>query len=304
MKYLLILMLLTLLGVFHFSTQTSKRSKQNTEDWISLFNGKDLTGWDMKIADRPLNDNYLNTFQVEKGMIRIVYDAYENFDDKYGHLYYKKPYSHYKLRFDYRFVGEQTSGGEAWNIRNSGVMVHSQSAESNTFEQHFPVSIEVQLLGGLNNGKERNTANLCSPGTAVERFGEIDYRHCINSSSRTYDGDQWVSVEVVVMGDEYIAHLIENDTVLRYEHPQIGGAFINKNQKGKDWESMGVTNKEEWIAKEGQYLSEGYIALQAESHPIDFKNIELLNLCGCTDPKAVNYKSYFVKSETKSCVYK
>jgi hypothetical protein len=297
-------MLLNLLGVFHFSTQTSKRSKQNTEDWISLFNGKDLTGWDMKIADRPLNDNYLNTFQVEKGMIRIVYDAYENFDDKYGHLYYKKPYSHYKLRFDYRFVGEQTSGGEAWNIRNSGVMVHSQSAESNTFEQHFPVSIEVQLLGGLSNGKERNTANLCSPGTAVERFGEIDYRHCINSSSRTYDGDQWVSVEVVVMGDEYIAHLIENDTVLRYEHPQIGGAFINKNQKGKDWESMGVTNKEEWIAKEGQYLSEGYIALQAESHPIDFKNIELLNLCGCTDPKAVNYKSYFVKSETKSCVYK
>lgn len=304
MKYLLILMLLTLLGVFHFSTQTSKRSNQNTENWISLFNGKDLTGWDMKIADRPLNDNYLNTFQVEKGMIRIVYDAYENFDDKYGHLYYKKPYSHYKLRFDYRFVGEQTSGGEAWNIRNSGVMVHSQSAESNTFEQHFPVSIEVQLLGGLSNGKERNTANLCSPGTAVERFGEIDYRHCINSSSRTYDGDQWVSVEVVVMGDEYIAHLIENDTVLRYEHPQIGGAFINKNQKGKDWESMGVTNKEEWIAKEGQYLSEGYIALQAESHPIDFKNIELLNLCGCTDPKAVNYKSYFVKSETKSCVYK
>ena len=304
MKYLLILMLLTLLGVFHFSTQTSKRSKQNTEDWISLFNGKDLTGWDMKIADRPLNDNYLNTFQVKKGMIRIVYDVYENFDDKYGHLYYKKPYSHYKLRFDYRFVGEQTSGGEAWNIRNSGVMVHSQSAESNTFEQHFPVSIEVQLLGGLSNGKERNTANLCSPGTAVERFGEIDYRHCINSSSRTYDGDQWVSVEVVVMGDEYIAHLIENDTVLRYEHPQIGGAFINKNQKGKDWESMGVTNKEEWIAKEGQYLSEGYIALQAESHPIDFKNIELLNLCGCTDPKAVNYKSYFVKSETKSCVYK
>ena len=304
MKYLLILMLLTLLGVFHFSTQTSKRSKQNTEDWISLFNGKDLTGWDMQIADRPLNDNYLNTFQVEKGMIRIVYDAYENFDDKYGHLYYKKPYSHYKLRFDYRFVGEQTSGGEAWNIRNSGVMVHSQSAESNTFEQHFPVSIEVQLLGGLSNGKERNTANLCSPGTAVERFGEIDYRHCINSSSRTYDGDQWVSVEVVVMGDEYIAHLIENDTVLRYEHPQIGGAFINKNQKGKDWESMGVTNKEEWIAKEGQYLSEGYIALQAESHPIDFKNIELLNLCGCTDLKAVNYKSYFVKSETKSCVYK
>ncbi|MDC3276643.1 DUF1080 domain-containing protein, partial [Flavobacteriaceae bacterium] len=234
---------------------------------------------------------------------RIVYDEYKDFDDKYGHMYYKKPFSHYKLRFDYRFVGEQTPGGEGWNIRNSGIMVHSQSAESNTYEQHFPVSIEVQLLGGLSNGEERNTANLCSPGTAVERFGEIDYSHCINSNSKTYNGDQWVSVEVVVMGEEYIAHLIENDTVLRYEHPQIGGAFISKALKGEDWESMGVTNKDEWIAKEGQYLSEGYIAVQAESHPIDFKKIELLNLCGCTDPKASNYKSYFVKSDNIKCIY-
>ena len=288
---------------FFFTPNEHKYENSNTEEWISLFNGKDFNDWNIKIADRPLNDNYLNTFKVENGIMRIVYDEYKDFDDKYGHMYYKKPFSHYKLRFDYRFVGEQTPGGEGWNIRNSGIMVHSQSAESNTYEQHFPVSIEVQLLGGLSNGEERNTANLCSPGTAVERFGEIDYSHCINSSSKTYNGDQWVSVEVVVMGEEYIAHLIENDTVLRYEHPQIGGAFISKALKGEDWESMGVTNKDEWIAKEGQYLSEGYIAVQAESHPIDFKKIELLNLCGCTDPKASNYKSYFVKSDNIKCIY-
>ena len=289
---------------FLFYTQyKTKNENSNTEEWISLFNGKDFKDWDIKIANRPLNDNYLNTFRVEDGIMRIVYDEYNDFDDKYGHMYYKKPFSHYKLRFDYRFVGEQTPGGEGWNIRNSGIMLHSQSAASNAYEQHFPVSIEVQLLGGLSNGEERNTANLCSPGTAVERFGKIDYRHCINSSSKTYNGDQWVSVEVVVMGEEYIAHLIENDTVLRYEHPQIGGAFISKALKGEDWESMGVTNKDEWIAKEGQYLSEGYIAVQAESHPIDFKKIELLNLCGCTDPKASNYKSYFVKSDNIKCIY-
>ena len=288
---------------FFFTPNEHKHENSNTEEWISLFNGKDFNDWNIKIADRPLNDNYLNTFKVENGIMRIVYDEYKDFDDKYGHMYYKKPFSHYKLRFDYRFVGEQTPGGEGWNIRNSGIMVHSQSAESNTYEQHFPVSIEVQLLGGLSNGEERNTANLCSPGTAVERFGEIDYSHCINSSSKTYNGDQWVSVEVLVMGEEYIAHLIENDTVLRYEHPQIGGAFISKALKGKDWESMGVTNKDEWIAKEGQYLSKGYIAVQAESHPIDFKKIELLNLCGCTDPKASNYKSYYVKSDNIKCIY-
>jgi hypothetical protein len=219
-------------------------------------------------------------------------------------MYYKKPFSYYKLRFDYRFVGDQTPGGEAWNVRNSGIMVHSQSAASNTFEQHFPVSIEVQLLGGLSDDKVRTTANLCSPGTAVERFGVIDYSHCINSTSKTYHSDQWVNVEVVVMGEEYIAHLIDNDTVLRYEHPQIGGAFISKALKGQDWESMGVSNKEKWIAMEGERLSEGYIAVQAESHPIDFKNIELLDLCGCTDPKALNYKSYFIKSDNKACIYK
>ena len=297
------LTIICFIGALFLTLDLSWNSNSELEDWKPLFNGKDLSGWEIKIADRPLNENYLNTFQVEEGMLRVVYDEYQEFDDKYGHMYYEQPYSYYKLRFDYRFVGEQTPGGEDWNVRNSGIMVHSQSAASNTFEQHFPVSIEVQLLGGLSDGKERPTANLCSPGTAVERFGEMDYSHCINSSSRTYDGDQWVSVEVVVMGEEYIAHLIENDTVLKYEHPQIGGAFISKSSNGTDWESMGVTNKEEWIAKEGILLKEGYIAVQAESHPIDFKNIELLNLCGCTDPKAVNYKSYFVKSDAKACVY-
>ena len=298
--YLLALWFLSFLFYTRYET---KNENSNTEEWISLFNGKDFNDWDIKIANRPLNDNYLNTFRVEDGIMRIVYEEYNDFDDKYGHMYYKKPFSHYKLRFDYRFVGEQTPGGEGWNIRNSGIMVHSQSAASNAYEQHFPVSIEVQLLGGLSNGEERNTANLCSPGTAVERFGKLDYRHCINSSSKTYNGDQWVSVEVVVMGEEYIAHLIENDTVLRYEHPQIGGAFISKDLKGEDWQSMGVTNKDKWITKEGHYLSEGYIAVQAESHPIDFKNIELLNLCGCTDSKASNYKTYFVKSDNTKCIY-
>tara|TARA_A200000113_G_scaffold220180_1_gene229909 strand:- start:347 stop:1267 length:921 start_codon:yes stop_codon:yes gene_type:complete len=304
MKYAVVLGLFSLLGLFLFAPKELGQFNPDQEDWVSLFNGKDLSAWDIKIADRPLNDNYLNTFQVENGMLRIVYDEYENFDDKYGHMYYKEPFSYYKLRFDYRFVGDQTPGGEAWNVRNSGIMVHSQSALSNTFEQHFPVSIEVQLLGGLSDGKVRTTANLFSPGTAVERFGTIDYSHCINSASKTYHGDQWVHVEVVVMGEEYIAHLIDNDTVLRYEHPQIGGAFISKALKGQDWESMGVSNKEKWIAMEGERLSEGYIAVQAESHPIDFKNIELLNLCGCTDPMALNYKSYYVKSDNKTCIYK
>lgn len=284
------------------SCKTSN-SSAHIENWESLFNGQNLDGWTIKIANRPLNENYLNTFQVEDQMLRIVYDQYEDFDDKYGHLYYKQPYSHYKLRFYYRFVGEQTPGGEDWNVRNSGVMFHSQSAASNAFEQHFPVSVEIQLLGGLGEGN-RTTANICTPGTAVVLQDSVDYSHCISSQSKTYHGDQWVRVEAVVLGSDYVAHIVEQDTVLEYKSPQVGGAFISKNQNGADWERMGVTNKEYWIAKEGALLSEGYIALQAESHPIDFKNIELLNLCGCTDPKALNYKSYYVKNDPASCQYK
>ncbi len=280
----------------------TKPSSADTEVWESLFNGKNLDGWTIKIANRPLQENYLNTFRVEDQMLRVVYDDYENFDDKYGHLYYEQPYSYYKLRFDYRFVGEQTPGGEDWNVRNSGVMFHSQSAASNAFEQHFPVSVEIQLLGGLGQGN-RTTANICTPGTAVVLKDTVDYRHCISSSSKTYHGDQWVRVEAVVLGNEYVAHIVEQDTVIVYKNPQIGGALISKDQNGEDWDRMGVTNKDQWIAADGKQLSEGYIALQAESHPIDFKNIELLNLCGCTDPKAKNYKSYFVKNDSKSCVY-
>ncbi|MCB0610714.1 MAG: DUF1080 domain-containing protein [Lewinella sp.] len=273
----------------------------NSEEWISLFNGVNLDGWDIKISGHELNDNYLNTFLVEDSMIRISYVNYDSFGDNYGHMYYKEPYSYYRLVFDYRFVGEQTPGGAVWNNRNSGVMLHSQSAASNDFDQDFPVSVELQLLGGLGQG-ERPTANVCTPGTAVVMKDTVDFTHCINSTSKTYDGDQWVHAEAVVLGDESITHIIEGDTVLVFYKPQIGGGFISKT-RGPDWANFGITHPEQWIEKEGTTLKEGYIALQAESHPIDFRNIRLLDLCGCMDKKAKNYKAYYVKDAPEKCVY-
>ncbi len=277
-------------------------TKMDQEEWISLFNGKDLLGWTIKFANQDLGVNYRNTFRVQDSMIRIAYDTYDTFDNAYAHMYYKTPYSYYKLRFDYRFTGEQVKGGEDWNIRNSGIMLHSQSAESNDYGQYFPVSIEIQLLGGLGEG-DRTTGNVCTPGTALVMDGKVDYRHCISSNSKTYHGDGWVSAEVIVLGGESITHLIENDTVLKYQSPQIGGGFTNPNRED-DWTSRGVVeSKDEWIAKDGQILTQGYISLQAESHPIDFKNIQLLDLCGCKDPKAKNYKTYFIKAENSLCEY-
>lgn len=289
--------------VFQACQSSPKKQDPGTEIWESLFNGKDLSGWDIKISGFPLNENYKDTFVAEDSMIRIRYDAYETFDDAFGHMYYEQPFSYYKLRFDYRFTGEQLAGGASWNVRNSGIMLHSQSAASNETGQDFPVSIEMQLLGGLGDG-ERNTANVCTPGTAVEMNGTVNYDHCISSNSATYHGDQWVHAEAVVLGGDAMYFIVEADTVLQFQHPQVGGGFITDQDGQSDWESFGVVrDKEMWLSKSGEVLTSGYIALQAESHPIDFKNIEILNLCGCTDPKAKNYKSYYIKADPAACEY-
>lgn len=272
------------------------------EDWTPLFNGRDLEGWEIKFSGQQVGVNFRNTFRVEDGLLRVSYEDYDTFDGAYAHLYFERPYSYYKLRFDYRFTGDQVEGGEVWNVRNSGVMIHSQSASSNDFDQDFPVSVEVQLLGGLGAGP-RHTANVCTPGTAVAMNGSVNYDHCIDSGSKTYDGDQWVHAEIVVLGGESITHIVENDTVLSYRDPQLTGYFINEGPDQPDWETFGITNKEQWVGQAGRILTQGYIALQAESHPIDFRNIELLDLCGCTDPKAANYKPYYVRADSTRCQY-
>ena len=280
----------------------NNHSDSNIENWEIIFNGKDLKDWKIKFANQNLNVNYKNTFQIKNSILKVVYDNYDSFDNNYGQIYYKKPYSYYKLRFEYRFTGNQTKGGAGWAKRNSGIMIHSQSPESNDFSQSFPVSIEVQLLGGLSKG-ERPTGNLCTPGTVVIMNEKINYNHCILSNSKTYNGDQWVKGEIIVYGGETITHVIENDTVLVYNKPQIGGGFVDSKLGDIDWTSNGVENKEYWISKEGEILESGYIALQAESHPVDFRNIRLLNLCGCMDSNAKNYKSYFIKENNSECIY-
>jgi len=272
------------------------------EDWKPMFNGKDFTGWDIHIAGHEIDDNYKNTFVVEEDMVRIKYEEYENFDNKFGHIYYEQPMEYYKMRFAYRFTGEQTPGGAPWNVRNSGVMFHSQSPASLGKDQHFPVSIELQLLGGLSNGKVRTTANICTPGTYFEIDGQPIKNHCYSSTSKTYDGDQWVNVEAIVLGDSTWIHIVEGDTVMVYEHPRLDANYISKGNP-LNWESAHVEQAPDFIERADELIKGGYIALQAESHPIDFKNVEILNLKGCMDEEATNYKAYFVKADNSLCKY-
>jgi hypothetical protein len=220
--------------------------------------------------------------------MKTAYDQYGQYNNRFGHIFYRQKFSHYIVAAEYRFVGEQTPGAPDWAFRNSGIMVHSQSAQSMKKDQDFPICIEVQLLGGKDAG-ERSTANLCTPGTNVEMNGKLVTQHCVNSTSKTYRGDQWVRVEVEVLGESEIRHMVEGQTVLSYQKPQIGG--------------VNVANFDPEVKKDGMLLKEGYISLQSESHPIEFRKVELLNLVGCTDPKASNHKTYYIKSDNSQCRY-
>jgi len=262
------------------------QNNTDTPEWISLFNGRNLDGWVPKIAGYPLGENFGSTFRVEDGLLKVRYDQYPEFANKFGHLFYKQKFGYYRLVAEYRFIGEQSTGGPTWALRNNGLMLHSQSPESMGKDQNFPISVEVQLLGGAPTG-DRTTANVCTPATEIFRNGAMVRGHCTNSSSPTYRGDQWVRVEIEVRGSEHIKHIVEGKTVLEYDLPQVGGD--------------GVSNFDPAIKKDGTLLSEGYIAIQGESHPTDFRKIELLNLSGCMDPKASNYKSYYVHRQDDQC---
>ena len=230
--------------------------------WRPIFNGKNLDGWTPKFAGYPLGENYKNTFRVEDGKLLVSYDQYSEFQGEFGHLFYREKLSHYRLRFDYRFVGDQVANGPEWARRNNGIMLHTQTPQSMGLMQAFPVSIETQLLGGLGSGP-RSTGNMCSPGSHVHIDNKLVTDHCVNSSSATFDGDQWVHAEVEVHGNALIKHIINGAVVFELTEPQLDA----NDTDGKR------------LIKNGQIqMSEGYIALQAESHPTEFKNIELMPL--------------------------
>jgi hypothetical protein len=261
------------------------------EDWIVMFNGKNLDGWTPKVTHYEVGDNYANTFRVENGLLEVRYDkkAYPTFDGRFGHLFYKEPFSYYRVAVEYRFVGQQVPGGPAWALRNSGVMLHSPDPRTMPRDQTFPISIEGQLLGGNSDGKARPTANMCSPGTEIVYQGKLYKDHCLNSTSPTFDGEQWVHAEFEVHGSGTITNSVNGKQVLQFEMPQYGGGTVD---------NFNASTK-----LDGNLIDSGFISLQSESHPIDFRKVEILNLAGCMDRAALNYKSYFIKHVPEDCKF-
>jgi len=255
-----------LLLLFPFFLAQNCRKGQSSADggWIKLFNEKDLSDWVVKINHYDVGDNVDSTFAVKDGMIQVRYNHYGNFDNRFGHLFYKKPLSKFHLKLEYRFTGTQQPGAPDYTVLNSGVMFHSQDPTTILKNQDWPISIEMQLLAGLGDGEPRPTGNMCSPGTEIVFQGAEYKDHCLNSTSKTYSPGEWVKAELIVWGDSLIMHVIEGDTVLQYSKPTMGGGV--------------VTGYDSTVFRPGKPLKSGYIGLQSEGQPIDFRNIYLKEL--------------------------
>jgi hypothetical protein len=230
--------------------------------WVPMFGGRDLSGWTPKFTGSPAGENVLRTFRWEDGVLTVSYDGYDELRGRFGHLFYDRKLSHYRIRLEYRFTGRQVAGSPPWGLMNSGIMLHSESAHSMRRDQAFPVSVEAQFLGDDGTGK-RTTGNLCSPGTHVVIGGTLRTEHCPQTSQVAVAPGEWTRFEVEVRGSRSIRHLVNGVVTAEYTAPQ----YDPTDEDGRRVMGSGPIQ-----------LGEGYVALQAESHPVQFRKVELLVL--------------------------
>ena len=239
-----------------------------TGPWRPLFDGKTLDGWTPKVAKHPAGENYRQTFVVDHGAIRVSYAGYEKLDGQFGHLFYKTPFKAYRLRLTYRFL---TEGGLAdtpvWARSNSGIMFASQSPESMTVDQSFPVSVEFQLLGKEGDAP-RPTGAVCTPGITITIDGAKVKEHCTPpADSPTVPNGTWVQAELEVRPNGEVFQKVNGVVVHHYADVTL------------DPDDTVASGAKPYILAHGaQRVTEGYIALQSEGHPIEFKDIEIQEL--------------------------
>ncbi len=249
-----------LLILFGFGDRKMTPGKANTAKWVSLFNGKNLEGWNMKISGYTLGENFGNTFRVEDGILRVRYNAYDSFKNRFGALYYNKKFTNYRLKVEYRFVGETTPGAPSWGFRDGGIQYHCQPPSSIGLNQSFPVCLEYNLLGG--NGKDdRPVGEICCSGIYATINGKRNSSYCTPPiMKRTFHGDQWVTAEIEVR-DKTIKHFVNGEEILQFIDPRYDTAH-----------AIGKT----FIANADDRVRSGFISLQSNSHPIDFRKIEIM----------------------------
>lgn len=253
------LIVLFFLALACASKRTAEKQSEKSA-WVSLFNGKDLDGWTMKIAGYELGENFGNTFRVEDGILSVRYDQYDSFNNRFGALYYDKVFTNYRLKVEYRFVGETAPGAPSWGFRDSGIQYHCQDPKSLDINQSFPVSLEFNLHGG-NGTDERPVGQCCANGIRIEMNGEKVEAYCTDPTIRhTFHGDQWVTAEIECK-DGVFKHFVNGEEILEYSNPQ----YDPEHELGKQFYNAA-----------DNAVRKGFISLQSNSHPIDFRKIEIL----------------------------
>lgn len=229
--------------------------------WIAVFNGRNLDDWIVKIAGHDLNDNYGNTFRVEDGLLKVSYDQYASFGGRFGSIFFNKKLSHYWLRAEYRFVGKQAGGAPSWAYENSGIQLHSQPPETMLKNQEFPVSVEFDMVGGRMFGTHP-TGDVCKNGTLVKIGGAVLEDKCSKLSAIAIPGKEWVTILAEVQGGARVRQIVDGALVVEYTDLMLD----EKNADARRLLGSGADRA----------LTAGYISIQANSHPIEFRRIEIL----------------------------
>jgi hypothetical protein len=232
-------------------------------NWISLFNGRNLDGWAVKIAGQDFNDNYRDTFRVEDGLLKVSYRQYDKFGGRFGSLFYQKKFSHYWIRAEYRFVGSLAPGAPRWAFKNSGLQLHSQAPETMRKEQEWPVSVEFDIVGGRMVGS-RPTGDVCRNGTNVSVNGVPLQDQCSKVGEVTIRDDAWTTALAEVDGGRRVRQIVNGALVVEYADLKLD----ETNADARRLESLGADNA----------LTSGYISIQSNGHPIEFRRIEVLPL--------------------------
>ena len=241
--------------------------------WTVLFDGRSLGNWTPKIVGYPVGQDPVDTFRVRSGILAVSYDRYGGrLDGRMGHLYYKTPFAAFHLKLEYRFVGEQLDADPRPKVPvNSGVMFFSQSPESVLLEQPFPISVEAQLLGSLVGDPDRTTGNVCTPGTNIRKDGQQVAEHCLNSSEPARAKGEWVKFDLEVTPDGHITQSINGKIVMAYD-------AVTLDPEGAPNHYFPETTALIEAAGGRLDLDGGYIALQSEGHPVEFRDIRIRQL--------------------------
>ena len=247
------------------------------KDWIQLFNGKNLDGWVPKIRGYDLGVNYADTFRVADGMLKASYDKYT------------------ALRGQVR--ASVLHAAEILALHHRGGVPLRRRAGAGRADLGRPQQRPDAPQPGRGDDGEGSGFSDLGRGAAARRPAErqaaidgkrVHARHA--DLHERHDGER--PLHELEVGDVSPAKAgyASRSRSAAASASRTGGRTDRARVRQPTIGGGEVTAFDPKVKVDGTLLTEGYIAIQGESHPTDFRKIELLNLSGCMDPKSPKYK--------------